>query len=184
VLSACTKVALCGGPARDGLGLDDRSILAGHKFAVLARRRGQTALLRVPGALAGASFHDDGGRSAARLVGSLSEPSQGGGRIAQEACGSRITVSLRFWPLSVAHFFIWNSSQVGQPLPQLAIDWEDSSADAHFFLERTPAGYCWRIPKSPLSTVRRLTAASREQMPSASFFLGQLRQASPTLVRD
>jgi hypothetical protein len=37
-------------------------------------------------------------------------------------------------------FFIWNSSQFGQPLPQLAIDWEDSSADSHFFLERTPAG--------------------------------------------
>jgi hypothetical protein len=36
-------------------------------------------------------------------------------------------------------FFIWNSSQFGQPLPQLAIDWEDSSADAHFFLERAPA---------------------------------------------
>src|SRR5215813_11259423 len=43
------------------------------------------------------------------------------------------------WPWSVAHLFIWNSSQFGQPLPQLAIDWEDSSADAHFFLERTPA---------------------------------------------
>jgi hypothetical protein len=34
--------------------------------------------------------------------------------------------------------FNWNSSQFDQPLPQLAIDWEDSSADAHFFLERTP----------------------------------------------
>src|SRR5262249_37486901 len=33
----------------------------------------------------------------------------------------------------------YNSSQFGQPLPQLAIDWEDSSVDAHFFLERTPA---------------------------------------------
>jgi hypothetical protein len=43
----------------------------------------------------------------------------------------------RLW--SVAHLFIWNSSQFSQPLPQLAIDWEDSSADAHFFLERTPA---------------------------------------------
>src|SRR5215813_1640421 len=43
------------------------------------------------------------------------------------------------WLWSVAHFFIWNSSQFGQPLPQLAIDWGDSSADAHFFLERTPA---------------------------------------------
>src|SRR5262249_5250342 len=42
-------------------------------------------------------------------------------------------------PWSVAHLFILNSSQFGQPLPQLAIDWEDSSADAHFFLERTPA---------------------------------------------
>ena len=43
------------------------------------------------------------------------------------------------WPWSVAHLFIWNSSQFGRPLPQLAIDWEDSSADAHFFLERMPA---------------------------------------------
>src|SRR4030095_13893272 len=46
--------------------------------------------------------------------------------------------SRSLWPWSVAHLFIWNSSQFGQPLPQLAIDWEDSSADAHFFLERTP----------------------------------------------
>src|ERR1700741_320661 len=47
--------------------------------------------------------------------------------------------SRSLWPWSVAHLFIWNSSQFGQPLPQLAIDWEDSSADAHFFLESTPA---------------------------------------------
>jgi hypothetical protein len=46
--------------------------------------------------------------------------------------------SRSLWPWSVAHLFIWNSSQFGQPLPQLAIDWEDSSADAHFFLESTP----------------------------------------------
>jgi hypothetical protein len=36
-------------------------------------------------------------------------------------------------------FFIWNSSQFGQPLPQIAIDWEDSSADAYFFLQCAPA---------------------------------------------
>src|SRR5262245_2712968 len=43
------------------------------------------------------------------------------------------------WPRTVAHLFIWNDKYFGKPLPQLAIDWEDSSADAHFFLERTPA---------------------------------------------
>jgi len=43
------------------------------------------------------------------------------------------------WPLLVAHLFIWNDKYFDQPLPQLAIDWEDSSVDAHFFLERTPA---------------------------------------------
>src|SRR5262245_55802856 len=43
------------------------------------------------------------------------------------------------WPWSVAHLFIWDDKYFDQPLPQLAIDWEDSSADAHFFLERTPA---------------------------------------------
>src|SRR5262245_9908489 len=43
------------------------------------------------------------------------------------------------WPWSVAHLSIWDDKYFDQPLPQLAIDWEDSSADAHFFLERTPA---------------------------------------------
>jgi len=45
----------------------------------------------------------------------------------------------RWQPLLVAHLFIWNDKYFDQPLPHLAIDWEDSSADAHFFLERTPA---------------------------------------------
>src|SRR5262245_58530043 len=43
------------------------------------------------------------------------------------------------WPWSVAHLFIWDDKYFDQPLPQLAIDWEDSPAHAHFFLERTPA---------------------------------------------
>src|SRR5215813_6819856 len=47
--------------------------------------------------------------------------------------------SCPLWPWSVAHLFIWDDKYFDQPLPQLAIDWEDSSADAYFFLERTPA---------------------------------------------
>src|SRR5262245_3065211 len=47
--------------------------------------------------------------------------------------------SCPLWPWSVAHLFIWNDSQFGQPLAQLAIDWEESWAHSHFFLQRTPA---------------------------------------------
>src|SRR5215813_15403163 len=43
------------------------------------------------------------------------------------------------WPLLVAHLFIWNDKYFDQPLPQLEIDWESSSAHSYFFLERTPA---------------------------------------------
>jgi hypothetical protein len=43
------------------------------------------------------------------------------------------------WPLLVAHLFIWNDKYFDQPLPQLAINWESSSAHSYFFLERTPA---------------------------------------------
>src|SRR5262249_46471666 len=47
--------------------------------------------------------------------------------------------SRRLWPWPDAHLFSWNDSQYGQPLPQLALYWEESSADAHFFLEHTLA---------------------------------------------
>jgi hypothetical protein len=47
--------------------------------------------------------------------------------------------SRHLWPWSDARLFSWNDGQFGQPLPQLAIDWEESSAHSHFFLERTPA---------------------------------------------
>jgi hypothetical protein len=43
------------------------------------------------------------------------------------------------WPWLVAHLFIWNDKYFDQPLPQLAIDWESSSAHSYFFLERTLA---------------------------------------------
>jgi pimeloyl-ACP methyl ester carboxylesterase len=47
--------------------------------------------------------------------------------------------SRHLWPWSDARLFSWNDGQFGQPLPQLAIDCEESSAHSHFFLERTPA---------------------------------------------
>jgi hypothetical protein len=37
------------------------------------------------------------------------------------------------WPLSVPYLFIWNDKYFGQPLPQIAIDREDSSAARAFF---------------------------------------------------
>jgi hypothetical protein len=46
--------------------------------------------------------------------------------------------SRHLWPWSDARLFSWNDGQFGQPLPQLAIDCEESSANSHFFLERTP----------------------------------------------
>src|SRR5262249_20114591 len=39
----------------------------------------------------------------------------------------------RLLPLSGARPFSWNYSQFGQPLPQLAADWEEPSAFSHFF---------------------------------------------------
>jgi len=47
---------------------------------------------------------------------------------------TRVLITERFRP-TVACLL----GSVHQPLPQLAIDWEDSSADASFFLERAPA---------------------------------------------
>jgi len=41
--------------------------------------------------------------------------------------------------LLIAHLFIWDDKYFGQSLPQLAIDWEDSSAHSQLFPERTPA---------------------------------------------
>src|SRR5262245_27607487 len=65
------------------------------------------------------------------------------------------------WPWSVAHLFIWDDKYFDQPLPQLAIDWEDSSADAHFFLERTPARRRNTLQTSP----------QRDQRGKSSLFL-------------
>jgi hypothetical protein len=40
---------------------------------------------------------------------------------------------------TVQNLFFCSVTASSQQLPQLTIDWEDSSADAHFCLERTPA---------------------------------------------
>src|SRR5215813_14319651 len=37
------------------------------------------------------------------------------------------------WPLLVAHLFIWNGKNFGQPLPQITIEREDSSSVRAFF---------------------------------------------------
>src|SRR5262245_15548044 len=37
------------------------------------------------------------------------------------------------WTLLVAHLFIWDDKYFDQPLSQLAIDWESSSAQSQFF---------------------------------------------------
>ena len=50
-----------------------------------------------------------------------------------------LTLFMAFAFLLGAHLFIWSGTQFSQSLPQLAIDWEVSSAKAHFFLVRTRA---------------------------------------------
>jgi len=50
-----------------------------------------------------------------------------------------LTLFMAFALLLGAHLFIWSGAQFSQSLPQLAIDWEVSSAKAHFFLVRTRA---------------------------------------------
>src|SRR5262245_36580458 len=60
---------------------------------------------------------------------SFSESAQSDSRFRRNLCEE----SRPLWPLSVAYLFIWNDKYFGQPLPQIAIDREDSSAARAFF---------------------------------------------------